>query len=53
MPWAAFDLSLLESQDSVLSRRPLWDSWEFLLIITACLTIEWLARRYWRAYAIV
>lgn len=37
-----------DPQDTVLSRRPVWDRWIFLWIFIGCLTIEWLARRYWR-----
>jgi hypothetical protein len=37
-----------DSQDTVLSRQPAWDHWVFLWIFMGCITIEWLARRYWR-----
>ena len=37
-----------DSQDTVLSRQPAWDRWVFLWIFIGCITIEWLARRYWR-----
>ena len=38
-----------EAQDTrLLSRHPVWDSWNALWIFIGCLTIEWLARRYWR-----
>lgn len=35
-------------QDNILSRRPLWNRWGLLWIFIGCMTIEWLARRYWR-----
>jgi hypothetical protein len=37
-----------EAQETVLSRKTIWDRWSFLWIIVGCLAIEWLARRYWR-----
>jgi len=37
-----------ESQDTVLSRQPMWNRWLFLWIFMGCMTMEWLARRYWR-----
>lgn len=37
-----------DSQDTVLSRQPVWDRWIFLWIFLGCITMEWLARRYWR-----
>ena len=37
-----------ETQDTVLSRKTVWDRWSLLWIIVSCLAIEWLARRYWR-----
>jgi hypothetical protein len=37
-----------DSQDTVVSRQPVWDRWSLLWIFIGCLTIEWLARRYWR-----
>jgi hypothetical protein len=37
-----------DSQDTVLSRQPVWDRWSLLWVFMCCLTIEWLARRYWR-----
>jgi len=35
-------------QQSVISRQPVWNRWRYLWIFMAALTIEWLARRYWR-----
>jgi hypothetical protein len=37
-----------ETQDTVLSRKTVWDRWSLLWIIVGCLAIEWLARKYWR-----
>jgi hypothetical protein len=37
-----------DAQDTELGRQPAWDRWSFLWIFAGCLTIEWLARRYWR-----
>jgi hypothetical protein len=37
-----------DSQDNVLSRQPVWNRWSLLWIFIGCMTIEWLARRYWR-----
>ena len=37
-----------EVQETVLSRQANWARWDFLWIFIGCLTIEWLARRYWR-----
>jgi hypothetical protein len=37
-----------DTQETVLNRRPVWDRWSLLWIFIGCLTIEWLARKYWR-----
>jgi hypothetical protein len=37
-----------EVQQTVLSRRPVWNRWILLWVFMGCLTFEWLARRYWR-----
>jgi hypothetical protein len=37
-----------DSEDTVLSRSPVWDRWSLLWVFIGCITIEWLARRYWR-----
>jgi hypothetical protein len=37
-----------DSEDTVLSRSPIWDRWSLLWVFIGCITIEWLARRYWR-----
>jgi len=37
-----------DPEDTELGRSPVWDRWSFLWIFIGCITIEWLARRYWR-----
>jgi hypothetical protein len=32
----------------MVSRQPVWNRWSYLWIVVGCLTLEWLARRYWR-----
>jgi hypothetical protein len=37
-----------EVEQAVLNRRPIWNQWWLLWLFFGCLTLEWMARRYWR-----
>ena len=49
VPNAVFQLNAVpDLQQTVVSRQPVWNRWSFLWVFVGCLTLEWLARRYWR-----
>ncbi len=40
--------AISDVQETVLDRQSAWNRWSYLWIILGCLTLEWLARKYWR-----